>query len=743
MRVLGTQPDSTTLLVFMSDLDKSIYAFSITQVSEVISTLLREMGRRNMLAPVSEVLRLYDLRIEQATSEGEIEASTSEKLERLYIPVIRSIRWFHRQSTLVPNTDKGLHRYTDQLLVRLVDSLVQQIESLPTTSTSPTPTLSPEILRLLFRKPFLRPELKKYLLRYNTTRKVTMSSGMWWGCFLSAVDEGDIKAAKRFRKLAGQRAKVEPEPCGSKADGIRQQEYQTTMDPKITGDVTYARTSRRVQDVLDLVGSNLYSTTPQTSHAWSHLLNTTRKDTSVDTSTLASLRDSIPPESINSYTLTPLMLSCLEKGDAGQAWQIWRDLVDRQSAGVDVDGGVYVDRVALAVSTLVAYHLSDLDASIKLLDSWAKRPTTSTSTTTFSPSPSTLASATRSNYNRKHSKSNLNQSIILDTQNLNVILEMCLRERRPSVALRLFTAALPRWGVYTDDISLTLLLETCRFHNPNSRNRGSRHGNGNDNGNRDGGYDIPDIRDRLRQLTDSIRFGRSESSRPTSSSTSSGTRGEGYEAYDAAGFAKGSISVILDPPGYVWRKEHSEPAWRMARDIFRDVLFTNWPFLINIPSVLDFDRGPYASQARDLSSIFRFTKSTSPASPTSRLRIPSPDSRRPYLHLVPSANTFHSAIALLGYHNLPDEIPLVLAWMKELDIKPTKKTMLLALTHLGEVEGPRRVLANWENGQSRLVRDTEVLRRWLIDWVGRGVPTENDVADHRRQMLENNVRLSA
>ena len=81
--------------------------------------------------------------------------------------------------------------------------------------------------------------------------------------------------------------------------------------------------------------------------------------------------------------------------------------------------------------------------------------------------------------------------------------------------------------------------------------------------------------------------------------------------------------------------------------------------------------------------------------------------------------------------------------MKELEIKPTKKTMLLALTHLGEVEGPRRVLANWENGQSRLVRDTEVLRRWLVDWVGRGVPTENDVADHRRQMLENNVRLSA
>ena len=701
-----------------------------------------------MLAPVSEVLRLFTSRIAQATREDEVEISTPELLERLYMPVIRSIGWFHRQSALVhPNADTGLNRYTDRLLVSLVDSLVHQIESSPTSSKTPTPTLSSGVLGLLFKKPFLQPELRKYLLGYTRTRGVTMSSWMWWRCFLSAVDEGEVKAAKRFRILAGQRAKVESGPGGSTSDERSKHDHQTTIDTKITREVIKARTSRRVQDVLDLVGSRLYDTTPQTSHAWSHLLNATRKDPSIDISTLSSIRDSIPPEQINSHTLTPLMLSCLEKGDAGQAWQIWRDLVDRQSA--DADGGVYVDRVALAVGTLVAYHLSDLDASIRLIDSWAKRPsTTTTNPRPAAASPSSSAPASKSktscNPNPKYPNPNLNQSIVLDTQNINVILNLCLRERRPSVALRVFTAALPRWGVYTDDISLTLLLDTCRFHNPNSRPQagrgGRRHGSGSG---REERYDIPDIRDRLRQLTDSLRFGRSEFPKPTPIPSQEEGYGYGYEAYDAVGFAKGSISVILDPPGYVWRKEHSEPAWRKARDIFRDVLFTNWPFLVNIPSVLDFDIGPYASQARDLSSIFRFSKSSSHPSTTSKSRIPSPHSRRPYLHLIPSANTFHSAIALLGYHNLPQEIPLVLAWMKELDIKPSKKTMLLALTHLGEVEGPRRVLANWENGQSRLVRDTEVLRRWLMDWVGRGVPTENDVADHRRQMLENDVRLSA
>ena len=720
MGMLNIRAEPTTLLLLMSDLDKSIHTLSPTDVSEVISSTTREMGKHNMLAPASEVLRHFIARMEQAIQDNDPETNTPEQLERLYTPVIRSIKWFHRQSTLPLPDAEGLHRHTDHLLTHLVGTLIRQIESMPTASRYSIKKLSHDILNLLFSKPYLQPELRKLLLVYTRNRNISLSSWMYWRCHLSALDEGDHKAAKRFRISANQRAKVEAK-AGRDMSGrnnvTEDENWSSSVDYRNIGEMSSVRTSRRVQGVLDLVGNSLYDTTPSTSHAWSHLLNISRKDPSIELLTLSSLRDSIPPEQFTSHTLTPLMLGYLEKGDAEQAWQIWRDLVNRQSEANEV----LVDRVALSVGTLSVYSLSGLDASIRLLDSWARRP--STTATQLSKG--------------KIKKGDLNQSIVLDTQNVNVILKLCLQERKPSVALRVFTAALPRWGVYTDDISLTLLLDTCRFHNSAFRGPGKG---------RDGEYehDIPDIRDRLRQLTDSLRFGRTSDTPKSTLETE-----QGYEAYDAAGFAKGSISVLLDPPGYVWRKEHSQPAWRKARDIFRDVLFTNWPFLAHTPSVLDFEKGPYAHLTRDLSSIFRFNKprpltsTTGTGSGQGQLRIPLPHSRKPYLHLIPSRNTFHSAIALLGYHNLPDEIPLVLAWMKELGIKPHKRTMLLALTHLGEVEGPRRVLANWEDGQSRLVRDTEVLRKWLIGWVGRGVPTEDDVADHRRKMLENNIRLSA
>lgn len=81
--------------------------------------------------------------------------------------------------------------------------------------------------------------------------------------------------------------------------------------------------------------------------------------------------------------------------------------------------------------------------------------------------------------------------------------------------------------------------------------------------------------------------------------------------------------------------------------------------------------------------------------------------------------------------------------MRSLKIIPTKKTMLLALTYLGEVEGPRRVLADWEEGKSKLVRDTEVIRRWLDEWVKKGVPSEDQVAEFRRSTVEANRRLTA
>jgi len=114
-----------------------------------------------------------------------------------------------------------------------------------------------------------------------------------------------------------------------------------------------------------------------------------------------------------------------------------------------------------------------------------------------------------------------------------------------------------------------------------------------------------------------------------------------------------------------------------------------------------------------------------------------------YTHLVPSASTFQSYISLLGYYHLPQEIPRALAWMKALDIKPKKQTMITALMYIEDTEGPRRLFSDWDDSASRLLGDGDVLRKWLKDWLGRGVPTETEVAVYVREYMRRHQGLSA
>jgi hypothetical protein len=74
--------------------------------------------------------------------------------------------------------------------------------------------------------------------------------------------------------------------------------------------------------------------------------------------------------------------------------------------------------------------------------------------------------------------------------------------------------------------------------------------------------------------------------------------------------------------------------------------------------------------------------------------------------------------------------------MKELEIKPKKQTMITALMYIEDVQGPRRLFSDWDDGVSRLLGDGDVLRRWLKDWLGRGVPTEEEVAVFVREYMK-------
>jgi hypothetical protein len=79
----------------------------------------------------------------------------------------------------------------------------------------------------------------------------------------------------------------------------------------------------------------------------------------------------------------------------------------------------------------------------------------------------------------------------------------------------------------------------------------------------------------------------------------------------------------------------------------------------------------------------------------------------------------HLFIALLGYFSASSEIPLVLAFMRELNQVPSRRTLCLALW-------------SYEEGGA-YGRDREKLEKWLLAWLGPyKIPGDLEVAAFRR-----------
>ena len=99
-----------------------------------------------------------------------------------------------------------------------------------------------------------------------------------------------------------------------------------------------------------------------------------------------------------------------------------------------------------------------------------------------------------------------------------------------------------------------------------------------------------------------------------------------------------------------------------------------------------------------------------------------------YSHLVPTSTTFHAYISLLSVHSCSSEIPLTLAWMCALQIKPQRKTLLLALVQFSEIAAAAPIVASWSGEESG---EYEKLKSWLRMWLRDSCPTETDVAKAR------------
>jgi len=697
------------LIALLPQVESYAWTHPVQEAAELLAATLRKMGDLNALALLPETLRLFRSIIDEADQDGSLRSA--EGLNQAYLPILQALGCFSRQTTF-DETDgrqsKKLHPVIHDHILALVQDLIDHLSRLPGPSNHSTPRLhrsiiSRDILELLFKPRYLNPETMGFYMRYCTNNNIKRGSSIWWRCSLIALENGDNTMAKKFDIQATKAAKHEKKiRKGQEAeefhvkgvvDGdepiIARNEWMDGQGERIAG-VMLTRHSTSFKDVVPTLEPRLHGQPEDTkNYAWAHLLNAARRDKSIETEMLRSLHNSIAESALSGHTLTAVMLGYMEKGKLKRAWQVWLDLVERQEAAPRGEEGRYVDLVALTTATYICHTLHGIDAAITLVDSWGRRA------------------------HSLSSPQSISNSVTLDTQVVNVLLHLCKIDKRASIAFRLFAASQPRWGVYTDAISLSLLLDTARH--PSDRQDG----------------DKPDLKSRLRQLAEQLRP-RQINRRKHANDT--------YDAYDASGFSKGSVSVLLDQAGYTWVNENDEPPWLRAKAKFESILFTNWPWLPSIHSPLDYTHGPYAHKLRDFSSFFLTRQQSIEGGYRTPLRLPSNSS---YAHLVPSAGTFHAYISMLGYYHLPEEISRTLAWMKALDIKPKKQTMITALMHIEAVEGPRRLFSDWDDGASRLLGDGDVLRRWLKTWLGRGVPTEEEVAVYVREYMRKHNRISA
>ncbi|KIJ27253.1 hypothetical protein M422DRAFT_236175 [Sphaerobolus stellatus SS14] len=182
-------------------------------------------------------------------------------------------------------------------------------------------------------------------------------------------------------------------------------------------------------------------------------------------------------------------------------------------------------------------------------------------------------------------------------------------------------------------------------------------------------------------------------------------------------------------PRLLW---HNEYPWRLVRHIIREeILFSSWPHLryVDIPA-----HPVHGDEATGRMEAYRELKAQESLVHLSMERT------HKYPHLMPTQDTFRKYILLLGRVNRCSEIPEVLAWMKALDVVPSKGTLAIALAHWSQVASDAPIDEYWNERRSaphlvgrnfeRTTVDGEYhkLVAWMVNWVGKDdVPQEAEI----------------
>lgn len=694
--LLGGSLTKDGVLAICRLVQASLPVLALEEAMVVLKLTIRAQGQLSLLAMLAPVLNLFFQHMNQAILSGGISA---EEVQRYYAWIIFSLREF--AGTRKDGKRSKLPSIIQDEVTRTFTHMVDALRALPSSSTDSTPPLTKKLLSAITAGNCLTTRLAKLVVEYQQSAGAELGRAFIQRCFMAALSEGAYEMAARYHDMRNSSTNnhiPSPTPSGSL-------EAPDQNSEQIFNVLSVARAAHDFPDFVRSLKPFLHpAATSREDHdvqllisqyAWSILITQTGKRQNATPKQIIDLYDHMPDAAVCAHTIAPTMQALWDLGHAMTAWKIWEDAVKMQRESGQP--GRYIDQAVIGIATGLAGALNGTAAAVELVDAFGSRAMPD-----------------------EQGQSTLRYK--LDPKNINTLLRQCSRSKHPSVAFRLWYGAEARYGINLDQWSLGTLLESarnCEF---------MRHVD-----------DSPDdLQARFRSLMGEFRIRAPRGSPQDLFALKRDSR------QDALQFGAGTYHVLLDPPGYKWYHEtHSRP-WKRARHVFRDVVLTNWPFLHQVTSPLDLQSGPFG-----FASVFGGSVKSTSTTDHSTILPSSPH----YAHLVPAPPTWHAYIRLLGTFNQVEEIPLALAWMKELNIKPRRKTLLDALMFVSEVEGPRRRVKGMKtDGGSKMMRDEQLLRAWLTDWLGEGetmdrgamrsiVPDEDEVVDLRTMIMGKGQKL--
>ncbi|EPS98855.1 hypothetical protein FOMPIDRAFT_1125578 [Fomitopsis schrenkii] len=177
---------------------------------------------------------------------------------------------------------------------------------------------------------------------------------------------------------------------------------------------------------------------------------------------------------------------------------------------------------------------------------------------------------------------------------------------------------------------------------------------------------------------------------------------------------------------------NGERAGLVALRVAHEIIFSNWPELRDVPSPAQALRPTGDFQGSfPMTTLLRTVLRRQTPTPPSPSPSPSPSTPGraavlPYPGIILNDVVFRAYIDLLASEAQIPQIPLALAWMRTLGIRPSQDTLATALVYWAEVGMDAPLFEHFRaSGASQYER----LKRWMAEWVGRdAMPTDRHIA---------------